>query len=314
MENQFHERLYEMLDFNEEYVSNRIFVIEDYFQGVRMINDLSASVGSKLHVTIATPQQVYLMISKDSYPLYHEKKKTQDVFDKCDMISEAQTTLKSMEKWKQQKFVFLENFRHFGREMELLDCIERDNVSVVLQLGDKELTHLHSGNTFIKRAINRASEVAEIFDSIVRNHRDPDECVIIYTQKEYATLLSHMELKKNAAEGILVMSIERAQFTGRKYLYVIGLNDKELPVYDPQSKEILDNPEEVEEAYEGGYANEVIPLAKLLDVLGSHEGVTYLSYAIYDEVLCSGDVFLPSPFYSMLKSKISLEQYLENPE
>lgn len=85
------------------------------------------------------------------------------------------------------------------------------------------------------------------------------------------------------------MSIDRAQFTGRKYIYVIGLNDKELPAYD-------------------------LHHAKLLDILGNHEGVTYLSYAIYDEVLCSGDVFLPSPFYSMLKSKISLEQYLENPE
>lgn len=67
--------------------------------------------------------------------------------------------------------------------------------------------HFHSGNTIFKRATSRVNEVAEIFDSIARNNREPEECAIIYTQEEYAVLLSHMELKKNAAEGILYMLI-----------------------------------------------------------------------------------------------------------
>lgn len=107
-------------------------------------------------------------------------------------------------------------------------------------------------------------------------------------------------------QGVLVMPIESAHFTGRKYLYVIGLNDRKIPVYDPSSKEILENLKEMEVAYQSGYAHEVIPLARLLDVLGNHEGVTYLSYAIYDDFQRYQDVFLPTPLYSMLKSKMAL--------
>lgn len=268
MENKFHERLFEALDFNEEYVSERIFVVEDKLQGERIIHDLSRSVGNELHIRVATPLEICSWIcleepkyqerilihvgraieliteileersssynkyaSEDIYQLamryyhqfalceftykfdeglseeewkecsyihelYREKKIKQGLYDKPEMISEAQSVLKWMEKWNKQHFVFLDNFRCFGMEMKLIDCIPRECVTVVLQPDDKELTHLDVTNTYIKRATSMMNEVAEIFDSIARNHRDPEECAIIYTDEAYVFLLAYMATMK----------------------------------------------------------------------------------------------------------------------
>ncbi len=375
MDNQFHKNLLEALDFNEEYVSNRIFVVDGINQGERILRDLSRSVGRELQVIVVTPYELCRMICKEDwyvYLLYQDGAEKKDLYNREGMLVAAKKILKCMEKWKRQQFVFLENFRYFGPEMHLINCMKREQVTVVLQPNDKELIHFNTTNTYFKRYANIIEEVVETLESIVVNKQKPEECAIIYTQEAYGVLLEYLATQKkialnhlnvpyffiqmieefsegeipfyqkeyrnimrlfeqvvdkqklkdrsilevfkgvvekitgyNKGDGVLVMTIDNASFTGRKYLYVIGLNDKKLPVYDPQSEEILDDPKELEEAYHGGYYHEVIPLAKLLDVLGNHEGITYLSYACENHE----ETYRPAPFYTKLN-----REYKENPE